>query len=84
MEAVNSMTRLDDLVRLRDAVKSKGNAMMLGDFLDCDFGDLDETACALNALNAHSPKMCVMLIDALIAQGDAAPMTPVINRGMHE
>jgi hypothetical protein len=61
------MTRKQELIRLKNDLCDKPD-MMLGDFLQYDFGDLDQTACAINALYANSKGMALILIDALIAQ----------------
>jgi hypothetical protein len=60
------MTRRDELARLKNDLRHKPD-MMLGDFLEYDFGDFDETACGLNALYANNKGMALFLIDALLA-----------------
>ena len=62
------MSRIDSLTALQEHHRAHGKDMLLSDFLEYDYGDFDETACALNALNMHSRELCAVLIDALIAR----------------
>ena len=76
------MTRRDDLVRLRDRVaEASGNmldTMCLPEGADLEIAKLWAKKAREELHRAFSE------IDALIAQEDAAPMTPVIQRGIHD
>ena len=75
------MTRRDDLVRLRDQVQRIEQASNHYAIIETySEGTLRYAHKSTRSLARETLEM----FDALIAQEDAAPMTPVIQRGTHD